>query len=116
MFRARDPQKNLFSARNQYRDALDDDSFHALLADHAEELFDDYQFEYLYCEDNGRPCIPPGQMFTLLLLQMYDNCSDEEAIKRSLFDLRWSVALDIEPTVRLCGQSTLQEFRAKILD
>ena len=115
MFRARDPQKNLFSARNQYRDALDDDSFHALLADHAEELFDDYQFEYLYCEDNGRPCIPPGQMFTLLLLQMYDNCSDEEAIKRSLFDLRWSVALDIEPTVRLCGQSTLQEFRAKIL-
>lgn len=115
MFRARDPQKSLFSARNQYRDSLKDDSFYALLADHAEELFDDYQFEYLYCEDNGRPCIPPGQMFTLLLLQMHDKCSDEEAIQRSTFDLRWSVALDIEIAERLCGRSTLQEFRAKVL-
>lgn len=115
MFRVRDPQKSLFSARNQYRDALKDDSFYALLADHAEELFDDYQFEYLYCEDNGRPCIPPGQMFTLLLLQMHDKCSDEEAIQRSTFDVRWSVALDIEIAVRLCGRSTLQEFRAKVL-
>lgn len=115
MFRARDPQKSLFSARNQYRDALKDDSFYALLADHAEELFDDYQFEYLYCEDNGRPCKPPGQMFTLLLLQMHDKCSDEEAIERSTFDVRWSVALDIEIAERLCGRSTLQEFRAKVL-
>lgn len=115
MFRARDPQKRLFSARNQYRDALKDDSFYALLADHAEELFDDYQFEYLYCEDNGRPCKPPGQMFTLLLLQMHDKCSDEEAIERSTFDVRWSVALDIEIAERLCGRSTLQEFRAKVL-
>ena len=115
MFRARDPQKNLFSARNQYRDALKADSFYALLADHAEELFDDYEFEYLYCEDNGRPCIPPGQMFTLLLLQMHDKCSDEEAIQRSTYDVRWSVALDIEIAIRLCGRSTLQEFRAKVL-
>lgn len=115
MFRARDPQKSLFSARNQYRDALKDDSFYALLADHAEELFDDYQFEHLYCDDNGRPCKPPGQMFTLLLLQMHDKCSDEEAIERSTFDVRWSVALDIEIAVRLCGRSTLQEFRAKVL-
>lgn len=115
MFRARDPQKSLFSARNQYRDALDDDSFYALLADHAEELFDDYQFEYLYVEDNGRPCIPPGQMFTLLLLQMHDGCSDGEAVERARFDIRWAAALDMEPTLKLCGRSTLQEFRARVL-
>ncbi len=115
MFRARDPQKSLFSARNQYRDALDDDSFYAMLADHAEELFDDYQFEYLYVEDNGRPCIPPGQMFTLLLLQMHDGCSDGEAVERARFDIRWAAALDMEPTLKLCGRSTLQEFRARVL-
>lgn len=115
MFRARDPQRCLFSAKNQYRDALDDDSFYALLADHAEELFDDYQFEYLYVEDNGRPCIPPGQMFTLLLLQMHDGCSDKEAVERARFDLRWLAALDMEPAVKLCGRSTLQEFRARVL-
>lgn len=115
MFRARDPQKSLFSAKNQYRDALDDDSFYALLADHAEALFDDYQFEYLYVEDNGRPCIPPGQMFTLLLLQMHDGCSDGEAVERARFDIRWSAALDKEPAAKLCGRSTLQEFRARVL-
>jgi IS5 family transposase len=115
MFRARDPQRSLFSARNQYRDALNNDSFYALLADHAEELFDDYQFEYLYFEDNGRPCIPPGQMFTLLLLQMHAGCSDKEAVERARFDIRWLAALDMEPTAKLCGRSTLQEFRARVL-
>jgi len=115
MFRARDPQRNLFSARNQYRDALDPKSFYALLADFGDELFDDYSFEYLYFEDNGRPCIPPGQMFTLLLLQMHDGCSDKEAIERACWDLRWAAALDLEPTTKLCGKSTLQEFRARIL-
>ena len=94
---------------------MEDDSFYALLADHGEELFDDYDFEYLYCDDNGRPCVPPGQMFILLLLQMHDRCSDYEAVERARWDLRWSSALDIEPTVRLCGRSTLQEFRARVL-
>jgi len=88
MFRARNPQKDLFSARNQYRDALEDDSFHALLSDFGEELFDDYSFEYLYTENNGRPCIPPSQMFVLLLLQMHDGCSDKEAVERARWDLR----------------------------
>ncbi len=115
MFRARSPQKDLFSARNQYRDALEDDSFHALLSDFGEELFDDYSFEYLYCEDNGRPCVPPSQMFILLLLQMRDGCSDKEAVERARWDLRWLAALDMEPSVRLCGKSTLQEFRARVL-
>ena len=115
MFRARESQRNLFSARNQYRDALDDDSFYALLADHGEELFDDDSFKYLYCENNGRPCIPPSQMFILLLLQMHDNCSDKEAVERGRWDLRWLAALDLEPAVKLCGKSTLQEFRARVL-
>lgn len=114
MFRARDPQKKLFSASNQYRDLLKPKSFFALLADHGEELFDDYSFEHMYCEDNGRPCVPPSQMFLLLLLQMHSGCSDEETIERSYCDLRWSVVLDLEPGERLCGKCTLQEFRARL--
>ncbi len=46
----------------------DPDSFHVLLADCGEKLFDDYNFQYLYCEDNGRPCVPPSQMFVLLYM------------------------------------------------
>ncbi len=115
MFRARNPQRSLFSAKNQYRHLLKDGSFHALLSQFGEELFDDHSFEHLYCEDNGRPCIPPSQMFMLLLLQMHDGSSDEEAAGRTGWDLRWSAVLDLEPGVTLCGKTTLQEFRARVL-
>lgn len=115
MFRARDPQRSLFSARNQYQGLLKKGSFYALLTELGEQLFDDYKFSSLYCEDNGRPCVPPGQMFTLLLLQMHDGCSDEESIERARCDIRWAAALDIELGSTLCGRSTLQEFRAKVL-
>jgi len=53
MFRAREPQRNLFSARNQYLDLIDPDSFYALLAKHGEQLFWDCQFEdmdFVICE------------------------------------------------------------------
>ncbi len=115
MFRARDPQRALFSARNQYQGLLKPGSFYALLAELGEQLFDDYKFAFLYCDDNGRPCVPPGQMFTLLLLQMHDGCSDEESIERARCDIRWAAALDLELGSTFCGRSTLQEFRAKVL-
>lgn len=115
MFRARDPQRALFSARNQYQGLLKPGSFYALLTELSEQLFDDYKFAFLYSNDNGRPCVPPGQMFTLLLLQMHDGCSDEESIERARCDIRWAAALDIELGNTLCGRSTLQEFRAKVL-
>lgn len=115
MFRARDPQRTLFSARNQYQSLLKPGSFYALLTEFSDQLFDDYKFASLYHEDNGRPCVPPGQMFTLLLLQMHDGCSDEESVERARCDIRWAAALDIELGSRFCGRSTLQEFRAKVL-
>jgi hypothetical protein len=115
MFRARDPQRALFSARNQYQGLLKPGSFYALLTELSEQLFDDYKFAFLYHDDNGRPCIPPGQMFTLLLLQMHDGCSDEESVERARCDIRWAAALDIELGSTFCGRSTLQEFRARVL-
>ncbi len=114
MFRARELQRNLFSARNQYLDLIDPDSFYALLAKHGEQLFWDYQFEDMYFEDNGRPCVPPSAMFNLMMLQMFDNCSDRQAIERSRFDIRWLAVLDLQIGERLCGRTTLQEFRARV--
>jgi transposase len=114
MFRAREPQRNLFSARNQYLDLIDPDSFYALLAKHGEQFFWDYKFEDMYFKDNGRPCVPPSAMFNLMMLQMYDNCSDRQAIERSRFDIRWLAVLDLQIGQRLCGKTTLQEFRARV--
>jgi hypothetical protein len=114
MFREKSPQRTLFSASSQFRDLLGSKSFYATLADEAHTLFPDRSFKQLYCDDNGRPCVPPSQMFTLLLLQMHDKCSDAEAIERSRFDVRWAVALDTELGQGLCARTTLQEFRARM--
>ncbi len=114
MFRARAPQRQIFSARNQYLDLIDSESFYGLLARHGEELFSDYDFEDLYDKGNGRPCIPPGQMFVLMLLQMYENCSDYKAIENSRFDIRWLVPLDLQIGERLCSRIALVEFRARL--
>lgn len=115
MFRARKTQRDLFSVRNQYRDLLRPGSFYDLLAEHGETIFADHKFVGMYCDDNGRPCIPPSQMFILLLLSIHDGCSDYEAIERSRCDVRWLAALDLKLGDKLCGRSTLVEFRARIL-
>lgn len=115
MFRPRKPQRDLFSARNQYRDLLRPNSFYDLLAEHGETIFADHKFVGMYCDDNGRPCIPPSQMFILLLLSIHDRCSDYEAIERSRCDVRWLAALDLKLGDKLCGRTTLVEFRARIL-
>jgi transposase len=49
----------------------------------------------LYCADNGRPGLPPSLMCGALLLRFYDDVSDEEAVERLQFDLRWEIALDL---------------------
>ena len=56
MFRAREPQRQLLSAKNQYSDLIGKESFYALLAEHGEKLFWDYNFESMYT-DGGVQCV-----------------------------------------------------------
>lgn len=110
----RDPQGSLFLGFNLFGKMVDEKSFYSQLGRAGGRLFADEKFEELYCPDNGRPCVSPSKMFCLLLLQIHDNCSDQEAVDRSYYDLRWKVALDLGLDERLCGRSTLQEFRARL--
>lgn len=114
MFRGWDGQKDLFSADNIYLDIVGADSFYAFLAREGYRLFPDEKFATWYVEDNGRPCVSPCLMTKVLLLQMYDRCSDAEAVQRAMFDLRWKVALCIRMDERPFGKSTLQDHRARI--
>jgi hypothetical protein len=77
------------------------------------QLFKDEDFAGLYREEHGRPSVPPSQLCVALLLQTHDGVSDEEAIERTAYDLRWKVALGLELREKLCAKSTLQLFRAK---
>jgi transposase len=90
-------------------------SFYGLLAKREQEWFRDEDFVGLYREDFGRPSVPPSQLAIALLLQSHDGVSDEEAIERSAYDLRWKVALGLGLDAKLCAKSTLQLFRAKLI-
>jgi transposase len=111
----RSPQKELFRPDHTLRDHVGEGSFYGLLAKRGSEWFRDEDFVELYREDVGRPSVPPSQLCIGLLLQSHDGVSDEEAIERSAYDLRWKVALGLGLEEKLCAKSTLQLFRAKLI-
>ena len=109
------PQGELFRPDNLYLDHVGRDSFHGFLATSRHQLFRDRDFAGLYRKDWGRPSVPPSQLCVALLLQARDGVSDDEAIQRSMYDLRWKVALGLAVDEKLCAKSTLQLFRAKLI-
>lgn len=93
MLGKRSPQENLFTIDHQYLSFVGRNSFYGYLAAHRHELFRDEDFALLYCADNGRTSVPPSLLACALLLQWYENVSDQEATDRAKFDLRWKLAL-----------------------
>ena len=108
-------QGNLFAGDHLHLEFVGEDSFYGWLALEGPSVFPDAAFSRLYVLDNGRPSVPPSQMMRLVLLQWHDKVSDEEAIARSQYDLRWKTGLGLEDHQRLCGKATLQTFRARLL-
>ncbi len=115
MLGRRESQGDFFRPDHAFRDHVGEESFYGLLARRGADWFRDEDFVALYREDFGRPSVPPSQLSIALLLQAHDAVSDEEAIARSAFDLRWKVALGLELDEKLCAKSTLQRFRAQLV-
>ncbi len=109
------PQGGLFRPDHLLRDHVGTNSFHGFLACERLRLFNDESFAGLYTEKRGRPSVPPSQLCVALILQTKDGVSDDEAIQRTAYDLRWKVALGLELEEKLCAKSTLQLFRAKLI-
>ena len=109
------PQGELFRSDNLYADYVGRDSFYGFLNEHRHELFRDGDFVGLYKDGWGRPGVPPSQLCLALLLQAREGVSDEAAIEKTAYDLRWKVALGLEVKEKLCAKSTLQCFRAKLI-
>ncbi len=109
------PQGELFRPDNIHLDHVGRDTMYGYLAQERHRLFRDQDFAGLYKKDWGRPSVPPSQLCVALILQAKDGVSDDEAIQRSAFDLRWKVALGIGVDEKLCAKSTLQLFRAKLV-
>lgn len=115
MLGKRSPQRGMFEADQQYLDFVGEDTFYGFMARYGYELFDDEDFSELYCEDNGRPSVPPSLLAIALLLQAHDGVSDEEAKARADYDMRWKVALGVELDERPFAKSTLQLFRSQLI-
>jgi len=109
------PQGNLFSGDQLHLDHVGRESFYGWLATEGPRVFPDGEFVDFYVLDNGRKSVPPSQMIRMVLLQWFDKVSDDQAIARAKFDLRWKVALGLEDHAGLCAKFTLQTFRGKLL-
>ena len=89
VFKKRDAQESLLNCNNQFLNVVGRDTFYGFLSEHHHEIFNDEEFAFLYCKDNGRPATPPSMLAVGLLLQIYDKVSDEEASRRGHFDIQW---------------------------
>jgi hypothetical protein len=115
MLGRRKPQQSLFDAIGLPH-RVSSDSFYGRMAAVSDVLFRDEDLKDLYCLDNGRPSLPPSLMSGVLLLQFYDDVSDEEAVERLQFDLRWKVALHLPLDYAGFDPSSLTYFRRRLLE
>lgn len=115
MLGKRSPQIGMFQADHMYIDYVGRQTFYGFLSEHRGEIFRDDDFASLYCSNNGRNSVPPSTLASALLLQTYDRVSDEEAVARADFDLRWKVALGIGIDDHPFAKSTLQLFRSQLI-
>ncbi len=115
MLGRRDPQRTLFDA-NAMPHRVPPDSFYARLAAVCDLLFQDDDLKALYDPNNGRPSLPPSLMSGVLLLQFYDDVSDQEATERVLYDLRWKIALHLPLDYAGFDPSSLSYFRKRLAE
>jgi hypothetical protein len=77
-------------------------------------LIDEDTFAHFYCADNGRPNASIRLLVGMLLLKEWHDLTDIEALGALEYDMRWHVALGVDPSsVSLC-QKTVHNFRVHL--
>ena len=113
MLGRRSPQRSLFDVLGLPHQ-VPADSFYGRMGAVSDVLFPDDDLASIYCPDNGRPSLPPSLMNGVLLLQFYDNVSDDEAVDRTKFDVRWKVALDLSLDFPGFHPTSLTKYRDRL--
>jgi transposase len=115
MLGRRNPQRSFFDAQSLPH-RVPQDSFYGRMGAVSDVLFQDEDLADMYCVDNGRPSLPPSLMSGVILLQFYDDVPDAEAVERTLFDMRWKVALNLPLDYPGFDSSSLTYFRKRLLE
>lgn len=74
--------------------ALPEASVYGLLHRERDRLFPDELFADLF-SGQGRRCVPPSVVATVMVLQRLEGLSDREAVERYTFDARWRYACGV---------------------
>ena len=115
MLGRRNPQRSFFDAQSLPHQ-VSEETFYGRMGCVSDKLFHDDDLASMYCPDNGRPSIPPSLMSGVTLLQFYDDVSDAEAVARTMFDLRWKVALNLPLDFPGFDPSSLTYFRNRLIE
>lgn len=115
MLGRRSPQRSLFDVLGLPHQ-VPADSFYGRMGAVSDVLFPDDDLAAMYCLDNGRPSLPPSLMNGVLLLQFYDDVSDQEAVERTKYDLRWKVALNLTLDFPGFHPTSLTKYRNRLIE
>lgn len=115
MLGRRNQQRSFFDAQSLPH-CVPADSFYGRMGAVSETLFRDEDLAGMYCPDNGRTSIPPSLLSGVILLQFFDDASDREAVQRTMFDLRWKVALNLALDFAGFDPTNLVHFRQRLVE
>ena len=115
MLGRRDPQRSFFDAQSLPHQ-VPPDSFYGRMGTVSDVIFQDDDLAMMYSPDNGRPSLSPALLCGVLLLQFHDDVSDAEAVARTMFDLRWKVALNLPLDYPGFDPSSLSNFRKRLVE
>lgn len=115
MLGKRDPQRSVFAASSRIPVDIEEFGIYGRIALEGRQLFRDQDFAGAYSKI-GRTSVPPSLLALACLLQQHEGISDAEVVERTRYDLRWKVALDLDPVqiVAPFAKSTFQGFRARL--
>jgi hypothetical protein len=115
MLGRRNQQRSFFDAQSVPH-CVPADSFYGRMGAVSETLFRDEDLAGMYCPDNGRTSIPPSLLSGVTLLQFFDDASDREAVQRTMFDMRWKVALNLALDFAGFDPTNLVHFRQRLVE
>ncbi|MEK7426666.1 MAG: IS1182 family transposase [Actinomycetota bacterium] len=109
-----DPDRELLDAAALCRHLVADDSVHAFLADHRDQLFPDALFEDLFPSSRGRPSVPSDVIATVMVLQALEGLSDRDAAGALRTNIAWKVAAGLALDDEGIHYSVLTYWRSRL--
>ncbi len=111
-----DTQGSIFSSQFLYEKLIPENSIYKGLHKYGAEFLKDEDFAGMYSLNNGRKSLPPSLMCGVMLLQHHDKVSDDEALQRTVFDIRWKYALNLPTDYQGFARTNLVNFRIRLLE